>query len=32
VGEVAKTGWGNLFPGVTSPEPRAVLQKFVKLE
>jgi hypothetical protein len=32
VGEVAKTGRGNLFPGVTPEEPRAVLQKFVKVE
>jgi len=32
VGEVAKTGWGNLFPGVTPTKPRAVLQKLVKLE
>jgi hypothetical protein len=32
VGEVAKTGWGNLFPGVIPPKPRAVLQKLVKLE
>jgi len=30
VGEVAKTGWGNLFPGVTARPPRAVLQKLVK--
>ena len=32
VGEVAKTGWGNLFPGVTPEKPSAVLQKLVKLE
>ena len=32
VGEVAKTGWGNLFPGVTPNPPRAVLQKLVKLD
>jgi hypothetical protein len=32
VGEVAKTGWGNLFPGVTPDRPRAVLQKLVKVE
>ena len=32
VGEVAKTGWGNLFPGVTPTKPRAVLQKLIKLE
>ena len=32
VGEVAKTGWGNLFPGVTPDRPRAVLQKLVKME
>jgi hypothetical protein len=32
VGEVAKTGWGNLFPGVTPEKPRAVLQKLVKVE
>ncbi len=32
VGEVAKTGWGNLFPGVTPSPPRAVLQKLVKLD
>ena len=32
VGEVAKTGWGNLFPGVTPPKPRAVLQKLVRVE
>ena len=31
VGEVAKTGWGNLFPGVTPNPPRAVLQKLVKI-
>ncbi len=31
VGEVAKTGWGNLFPGVTPDRPRAVLQKLVKV-
>ena len=32
VGEVAKTGWGNLFPGVPASPPRAVLQKLIKLD
>ena len=32
VAEVSRTGWGNLFPGVTPAEPRPVLQKLVKLE
>jgi hypothetical protein len=32
VGEVAKTGWGKLFPGVTPEKPRAALQKLVKLD
>lgn len=31
VGEVAKTAWGNLFPGTTPPAPRPVLQKLVKV-
>jgi hypothetical protein len=32
VGEVAKTGWGNLLPRVTPEKPRAILQKLVKVE
>lgn len=31
VAEVARTGWGNLFPGEPPPKPRAVLQKLVKI-
>jgi hypothetical protein len=30
VAEVARTGWGNLFPGVAPNPPRAILQKLVK--
>jgi len=30
-GQVAKTGRGNLFPGVTPDKPTAVLRKQVKL-
>jgi hypothetical protein len=31
VGEVARTGWGNLFPGEAPAKPRPVLQKLVKV-
>lgn len=31
VGEVSRTGWGNLFPGEPPPSPRPTLQKLIKI-